>query len=382
MFGRISLVFAFLLLLISFACAIPSVPSGLSAEFRPEGVFISWEYEGAQGVSFKLYRGDIGGVPKVLAVTTEKSFLDSTVVPGKEYEYSLVSFDETGESPEVGFTITNPRVEEKPFSISLVKPKQKIFSFGEEVEFIVKVESLQFGELENLSAVLVNQHSGTAKAFNFVSSRNEFVLLEKLPEAEEGGSEGFSMNYSIQVSANFEGAEFSESETYVLTLVPVKELDLGMLAQNLFAVFGPTFLFLMVASTIAFGGWKYSLQRKARADVLKLELLEIEKERHLWRHEVFKRRITPEQFREKEATLQSKKSAVEQKLGKRGGKMPLPKNPFQGFSLVEVREIVRLVKTIRKPEKGLTEDALRAKLVGLGKSERVAKKVAQLVFRK
>ena len=382
MFGRVSLVLAFLLLLASFACAIPEVPSGLSAEFRPGGIFISWEHEAVQGVSFKLYRGDIGGVPKVLAVTTDKSFLDSTVVAGKEYEYSLVALDESGESPEVGFTITNPGVEEKPFSISLVEPKQQSFSFGEEVEFVVKVESRQFGKLENLRAILVNQHTGEAKEFNFVSSRNEFVLLEKLPEAGEGGSEGFSMNYTIQVSANFEDVEFSESKNYVLTLVPLRELDLGRLVQNLFVVFGPTFLFLMVASTIAFGGWKFWLQRKARADVLKLDLLEVEKERHLWRREVFKRRITPEQFREKEATLQSKRAAIEQKLGKRGGKMPLPKNPFQGFSMVEVREIMRLVKTIRKPKKGLTEDALRAKLVGLGKSERVAKKVAQLVFRK
>jgi hypothetical protein len=382
MFARIFPVLTFLLLLAASTCAVPSVPSGLSAEFRPEGIFISWEHGGGQDVSFRVYRSLIGEQPSVLAVTKEKSFLDSTIVAGKEYQYALTAFDEIGESSEVGFTITNPGLEEKPFTISLVEPKDKVFSFGEEVEFVVMVESQKFEELQNLRAILVNQRSGSAKAFSFDSARKEFTLVEKLPEAEPGSEEGFSVNYSIQVSAGFEGSEFSESEIYVLTMVPVKELDLWQLSINLLAVFAPVFFVLILVFTLAFIGWLWWVKRKARREILKLELLELEKERHLWRHEAFKRKITPEQFREKEATLQSKRAAIEQKLGRRKGKVPKPRNTFQGYSLAEVREIMRLVKTIRRPAKGQTEDLLRAKLVGIGKTERVAKKAAQLVFRK
>ena len=124
------------------------------------------------------------------------------------------------------------------------------------------------------------------------------------------------------------------------------------------------------------------MQRKTVRDRLKLKLLEIEKERHLWKHEVFKRKITSDQFREKESELQSKQAAVEEKLGRKKEQINLKVNTFQGFSMDEVREIMMLVKTIKRPEKGQTEDALRAKLVGLRKSEKIAKKVAGLVFEK
>lgn len=382
MLWRISAVLALLVLLASFAYAVPGTPSGLSAEFRPEGLFISWQHAGGQDVSFRVYRGPIGGQPKVVAVTKEKSFLDSTVEAGQEYEYSITAFDTTGESLGAGFTVTNPAAEEKPFTISLVEPKKKTFGFGEEIEFVVKVESQRFDELQNLGAVLVNQELGTARDFSFDSKRKAFILLEKLPEAKQGSNEGFSTTYSIQVSASLAGEQFSESLSYILTLVPVKELDSWQLALNILAVFGLPFLLLMLASTVAFVGWRWSLQRKVERDRLKLELLEIEKERHLWKHEVFKRRITAEQFREKESELQSRQAAVEEKLGRHKEQSHLKVNTFRGFSTAEVREITMLVKAIKRPGRGQTEDSLRARLVGLGKNEKIAKKVAKLVFEK
>jgi len=392
MFLRISVVLALLVLLASSAFAVVDLssdagaglemPLGLSAEFRSDGIFISWQHAGGQDVSFKVYRGLIGNPSKVIAVTNEKSFFDSTAEAGQEYEYSITAFDATDESIGAGFTITNPVAEEKPFVISLVEPKNKTFAFGEEIEFVVKVESQRFDELQNLEVVLINQELGTTRAFSFDSERKEFVLLEKLPEAKQGRNEGFSTAYSILASASLEGEQFSELETYVLTLVPVKELDSAQFALNILAVFGLPFLLLMLASTVAFVGWRWSLQRKTVRDRLKLELLEIEKERHLWKYEVFRRKITSDQFREKESELQSKQAVVEGKLGRRVEKTDLNVNTFQGFSTAEVREIMMLVKTIKKPKKGQTEDSLRARLVGLGRSEKVAKKVARLVFEK
>ena len=56
-------------------------------------------------------------------------------------------------------------------------------------------------------------------------------------------------------------------------------------------------------------------------------------------------------------------------------------NPFEGFSPIEAEEVMRLVKSIGKPKKGETEEGLRARLVGLGRSEKIAKKTARLVFK-
>jgi len=371
-----------LLLLSLQAMASPDPPTALSAEFVGyNSVKISWAHPGGQGVSFKVYKGSSPETASPIATVSENSFVDSGVSSNQEYVYFVTASDSSGESKAVQSVSVSP-VErpDKPFSITLLSPEKQAFGFGEEVEFVIGIESPFFEELENLNAVLVNEDFAINQAFSLDQANKTFVLSTTLPEPQQ--EEGFSTTYTIRVNAIVNGQEFSESESYALALVPLKAPDTFQLALNILAVIGPPFLLLMLVSTVVFIGWRWLLQRKAGRDLLNLELLEIQKERILWKHETFKRKITPEQFREKEGFLQSRQIAVEEKLGVRKEKSHLKRNIFEGYSPAEINEIMRLVKTMKKPGKGMTQDSLRARLVGLGRSEKIAKKVAELAFRK
>jgi len=372
---RIALVFAALLLFASLAFALPDAPKNISASFVGlNSVRIEWQHPSGSGVSFNIYRD-----ASLKATVSQKFFVDSSISATERYVYFVTAVDSTGES-ERSDSVTVEPAQEKPFGIALVSPQKRAFGFGEEVEFVVAVDSNNFGELQDLQAFLINQDFGIKRAMAFDSERKAFVLSEKLPEG--GKPEGFSTIYTIKVSAIFSGESFQEIQSYVLVLVPVKELDIAQLAQNIFGLFSMPFLLLMVASTVAFVFWRWAVVRKAQRDMLRLELLELHKEHVLWKHEVFKRHITPEQFREKEGELQGKQAAIEEKLGMKIEKGVPRQNPFEGFAPEEAEETMLLVKSIGKPKPGETIDSLRARLVGIGKSEKVAKKVAELVFRK
>jgi len=132
-------------------------------------------------------------------------------------------------------------------------------SSGEEVEFVVKIESERLEELQDLKAVLVSQKLGLNQEMAFDSVKKVFILTTTMPEPQP---EGFSADYRVLVSASLGEEEFSETVNAQLTLIPVKEIDTGQLAQNIWDLIGLPLLLLMAASTIAFVGWRWSLQRK------------------------------------------------------------------------------------------------------------------------
>ena len=377
---RILLVFAAVFLLAAGVFAEPEAPKSLNAAFVPEenAVFISWQHPGGTGVSFKVFRGSRPEIAEVIATVEETSFLDREVAEGRDYAYYVVAVDSTGETRSLDWVSINAWGT-VPFSIAVVEPSQNTYPAGETIEFVVRIESKFFDDLEGLRVVLVNAEFGVNEVFSSGSEKGSFVLSTVLPTAQE--FEGLSTTYSIGATATFEGEQYRETKPVSLLITPVQEIDVGQLAANIWGLVGIPFIFLMFVSTVVFVGWKWFLHRKAERDRLKQEELGIQKEREIWRHEVFKRKITPEQFREKEGELQGRLAAVEEKLGVKVERGRRRVNPFQGFSPAEIEEVMRLVKSIGKPRKGETKGSLRARLVGLRRSEKIAKKVSELVFR-
>ena len=381
---QILLIFVFVVLLASIASAIPAPVTNMNGEFVGfNSVKITWDHEGG-ATSFKIYRGLNLDNLQNIGTATEHSYIDQSINLDDEYIYFVTAIDSSGESnaPLYALTITPTARPDKPFTTTMVSPEKRAFSFGEQVDFIVRVSSAFFGELENLEAVLINEDYGIEKPMIFDTSKNIFTLSETLPSSES--DEGFSTTYLIRVSGDLGGETFLESEAYVFTLVPesiyVPENFGALVAETLF-VFGPFFVLLTVALIIGFMGWKYYLKKRSQKDSLNLELVEVLKERSVWKYDMLKRRITPQQYAEKERELQGKQNALETKLGHKRKGIKISKNPFAGYTRSEIEEIGRLVKTMGAQKRQMTKDSMRAWLVGRGRSEKIAKKVAEMIYR-
>lgn len=377
---RTPLVFAAVFLLAAGVFAEPEAPTSLNGAFVPEenAIFISWRHPGGEGVSFEVFRGSRPETATVIATVEEINFWDREVAEDKDYAYYVVAVDTTGKTRSLDW-LSVKTWGTVPFSIAVVEPSQNAYPAGETIDFVVRIESMFFDDLEDVRVVLVNAEFGVNEVFSPGPEKGTFVVSTLLPRAQE--FEGLSTTYSIGATATFEGEQYLETKPVSLLITPVQEIDVGQLAANIWGLGGPAFIFLMIISTVIFVGWKWFLHKKAEKDRLKQEELGIQKEREIWKHEVFKRKITPEQFREKEGELQGKLAAVEEKLGVKVERGKKRVNPFQGFSPPEAEEVMRLVKSIGKPKKNETKESLRARLVGLGRTEKIAKKVSELVFR-
>jgi len=376
-------IFVFVVLMASIAYAVPVPVTNMNGEFVGfNSVKITWDHEGG-ATSFKIYRGLNLDTLQNIGTATEQSYIDQSIDLDTEHIYFVTAVDSSGESnaPLYALTITPTARPDKPFTIIMVSPEKRVFSFGEQVDFVVEVSSPFFGELEDFEAVLINEDYGIEKPMVFDASKNSFTLSETLPFSESG--EGFSTTYLIRVSGVLGGETFLESEAYVFTLVPesiyVPENFGAFVAETLF-IFGPFFVLLAVALIIAFGGWKYYLKKRTQKDALNLELVEILKERSVWKYDMLKRRITPQQYAEKERELQGKQNAVLAKLGHARKGVAISKNPFAGYTRSEIEEIGRLAKTMSIQRRQMTKDGMRAWLVGRGRSEKIAKKVAELLY--
>lgn len=363
-----------LVLLSALAFAVPASPTGLQAGFEPNGIGMSWSHESAGSVGFRIYRSESeNSTPALIATVHKTSFLDTGTLHEKEYWYYITAFDASGESISVKFSVTNPVLVDKPFSVTLVSPKENSFTSGQVVEFVVKVDSNYFDEIQNLRAVLVNEALGTSKEFEFDAEKKLFTVSEEIPYSDAQSS--FSTAYKILATGTFRGEEYSEPLLGVFTIAPViMQIDYF----SFFVWITPIFVMLFIGGL----SFRRYLQNKARSDVLELELLEVEKERIVWKTSYFKRQITPEQYREKESELMGKENAIEQKLGRKVQRGVERVNPFEGFAPNEAEEVIMLVRSLGKPKKHDTPESLRARLVGLGRSDKVAKKVVNLVFKK
>ncbi len=376
-------IFVCLVLMASFALAVPEPVTNLNGEFVGfNSVKITWGHEGG-ATSFKIYRGEIITEMLNIGSSTEKSYLDQGIDLVKEHLYYVTAVDSSGESNALMYvTITPTERPDKPFTTVLVSPEKKVFTFGEQVEFIVEVSSPFFGELGGLEAFLINEDSGIEKPMVFDSGKNIFTLSETLPSSES--EEGFSTTYLIRVSGVLGSETFSESETYVFTLVPESiyvPFDVGAFVMSFFLFFAPIIVLLVVASLITLVGWKYYLKKRTQKDALNLELVEVLKERSVWKYDMLKRRITSQQYAEKERELQGKQNVLEAKLGHAKKGIKISKNPFAGYSRSEIEDIGRIVKTIGVQRRQFTKSEMRAWLVGRGKKEKIAKKVVELLYK-
>ena len=377
-------IFACLVLMASMVWAVPDPVTNMAGEFVGfNSVKISWDHDGG-ATSFKIYRGLNLDTLQNIGTATEYSYTDQSINLDQEYIYFVTAVDSSGESnaPLYALTITPTARPDKPFTTTMVSPEKRVFSFGEQVDFVVEVSSPFFGELEGLEAVLINEDYGVEKQMVFDAVKNSFTLSETLPSSES--EEGFSTTYLIRVSGVLGGETFLESEAYVFTLIPesiyVPE-NFGAFISETLLVFGPFFVLLAIALIVGFMGWKYYLKKRTQKDALNLELVEILKERSVWKYDMLKRRITPQQYAEKERELQGKQNVLETKLGHKRKGIKIGKNPFAGYSRSEIEEIGRLVKTMGVQKRQMTKDEMRAWLVGRGKKEKIAKKVAEMIYR-
>jgi len=366
-----------LVFLVSLCWALPEAPKNMSGQVVSDGFLLSWEHPGGEDVYFHVYRGETKADAELIASTSEKIFLDQGFEEGNAYVYFVSALDEDGET----LPLTSVDVAANPFVINLIEPSGTSFKAGQNVDFIVEIESDRFEELMGLKVVLINESLGLREDFLFNSGDKRFYLTTKLPEMEEFG-QGLATTYIIEASADIGEDRFIQRNPTNFLIAPDSNLNLWQLALNFLTLFGPIFLLLFVAATITRVWWKWSLKHKARMDELRLDLLELHKQRKIWKDELFKRRITPAQFKEKEAALQGQIAAIEEKLGKQPEKGKARPDPFQGYSPAEAKEVMLIVRSKGKPGKGETQDSFRARLVGLGRAEKVAKKAAELVFRK
>ncbi len=360
----------------------PLAPSNVRANAVEDqlAVEISWDYDG-QGMLFNVYRGTDFNDAEVIASVEEHSFVDRSVEAEVEYFYFVTTFDGNEESlPSIGFTII---LQERPlppvselFYLTLVKPKGKVFYFGDTVKLVLQIGSTRLDELRNPKAMIVSEELNLRQDFEFDSEKMQFFLNLQMPEEPEFEASTTTYTYEVFATAELEGEELVDVFAFDISLKPPASLLFTGLEWLQFP------LLAMVLVTVALIGWKWIIKKRLERERLELERLGILKERMIWKQEAFKRKISPEQFKEKDAELQGKQLTIEEKLGlRKPGEKGKP-NPFQGYKPREIKQIYRLVNAIRKPKRGMDKDRFRAWLVGRGKSERVAKKVAELIYKK
>jgi hypothetical protein len=381
---RVFAFLAFFVLLVCTAFAVPAAVTGLGGEFVGYGAIrVSWDHEGG-AASYRVYRGEDLQTVALIATVTEKYYVDSTIAFGKEYLYYVTAVDSSGEgnAPLYALTVRQTERPDKPFTIKLVSPQKNTFFFGESVEFVVSVSSPYFADLKNLRAVLVNDEFGIEKEMPFDPENNSFSIRETLPSSENG--EGFSTEYIVRVTGIMGEETFSGLESYSITIMPDQSYvpeEFGASAASLLLALIPIFLVLAIALLVAFVSWKYYLKRRAEKDLLMLELVGVLRERAVWKYDMLKRRVSTEQYAEKERELQGRQSALEARLGRKKRGLRISENPFAGFSRDEIEEIGQLVKAMGPQKRQMSMDEMRAWIVGRGNSEKVAKKAVEFIYK-
>jgi len=383
MVQRLVLFLAAFLLVFGSVAAAPPPPTGIMAEFAEGGVKVSWQHSGGEGVSFNVYRGSSAEDAKALASVSETFFVDKTTVGGQKYVYFVTAVDASGESEALGSVSITPLAEnEKAFTITVLEPSEATVdvSAAEKVDFVVRLESERFSELQDLKAVLVNDELGLRQDFGFDAGKRLFTASVELPARE--GEEAFQTTYRVQVSALLEGKPFSESTEVSLTFFTKTEFQEDVFAKNIVGLAAGFAVLFIVASSIILFWRKWGLQKKAEFDRQWLELNEVLMEREICRQDYYKRNITGEEWGARDRELQSKQGELEKRLGiehKEDKKAP---NPYFGFSPSEIAEVKRLARAVGKPAKDQTPESLKRQLLYGGRKEKIVDRVIELVFKK
>jgi len=236
--SRLFLAFIALVLVSASVFSAPLAPTGIMGELSGGGVKISWQHNGGEGTSFNVYRGTSIEDMQMIATVSENFFVDKGTVAGQEYTYFVTAFDASGESEAKGSIAVVPiEQHEKPFTVTLLEPAEKSFQLGlnKRLEFVLRLESNRFEDLQNLKAVLVNGDFGLQEEFVFDIEKKLFALVIDVPEKE--AFEVLQTTYLIQVTATVNGEQVSESMEVNMAFIPKTEVDFTTIIQLVVLLF-------------------------------------------------------------------------------------------------------------------------------------------------
>ena len=198
------------------------------------------------------------------------------------------------------------------------------------------------------------------------------------------GTETGNVSYEVKATAHVAGEFFTETETFDLNLVQGRTQPSGpsieALVGTILTLILPPLIFLSFAGAIVFAVKKFLKKKEEEHDLLELQLVDVLKERAVWKHDMLNNFASKEQYTEKEHELQLKQEKLEDLLGLKKKGIEISANPFAGFDREQMEEIGRLVKAMGPQKRELSQKAMLKWIVGRGSSERVAKKVVQLIY--
>ncbi len=377
---RFALFFGALLLLAMAVFALPLPPGNIRVEDVSDGARVSWSYD-LNDFVFNVYRNTVDsfdGAERIASIR-EKSFVDKGVVPMVDYFYFVTAVDKAGEES----VPTKPVIGSERFNVTLVEPTKMTFSFGETIRLVFQVNSTKLSELQNLQAVLINKESGVVQQFEFDNATKRFSIEVKLPEQQQIETGTKNISFIIQASAELDGEP----------LYDLKGFDISLGTQVItpwnMASLMPSLLLLALCS-VGLISWKWLIWKRAKMDGLELQLREVFKERAIWQDDFMHRRVSEEMYKEKTRELRAHQLELERALGIGGKGIVVRANPLEGCTAGEIEEIMGIVRAIGVPRVGfvvvakrkMNKDQLRAYLIGLDKSEKVARKAAEMVFQR
>ena len=378
------------LLLFLFAAsanALPVSPGNIGIDGEENGIKISWEYQ-AEGFSFNVHRGNGFEDSGIIASVKETFFIDKNLETNREYFYFVTAVNSAGEEslPSNGYSVKwqgtkkpkQPVAGGEEFNVIVVEPQispgGQTLDFGETMNIVLRVNSTRFSELTDLNAILVNEALGLRKEFVFDAAGKTFSLAIKLPEEKEIKS--LPATYIIWASAFIGEQQFLDSKEIRVFFVPSKVVNIEPLVIDFAWIFIP----LALGSAVILVSFRTYTRKKAEKERIKLEFLEVAKERAVWKYDMFQSRVSQQQYLEKERELQGKQLAIEKRLGIGGKGITVRRNPFEGYKPDEIDEITGLVGFLAKNGKKMGKEGLMQWLIRNGKNERISKKVVELVF--
>jgi hypothetical protein len=370
----------FLLIFFSYVFALPLPPGNIRVEDVSDGARVSWSYD-LNDFVFNVYRNttdSFDGAERIASIR-EKYFVDEEVAQLVDYFYFVTAVDKAGEES----VPTKPVIGSERFNVTLVEPTKMTFSFGETIRLVFQVNSTKLGELQNLQAVLINKESGVVQQFEFDNATKRFSIAVRLPEQQQIETGTKNISFFIQASAELNGEP----------LYDLKGFDISLGTQVItpwnMASLMPGLLLLALCS-VGLISWKWLIRKRAKMDGLEMQLREVFKERAIWQDDFMHRRVSEEMYKEKVRELRAHQLELERERGIGGKGIVVRANPLEGCTAGEIEEIMGIVRAIGVPRVGfvvvskrkMNKDQLRAYLIGLDKSEKIARKAAEMVFQR
>ncbi|MDP2973889.1 MAG: hypothetical protein Q8N60_02460, partial [Candidatus Diapherotrites archaeon] len=345
-----------------------------------EGARVSWDYD-LNDFVFNVYRNNAYSFEgaELVASVRERYFVDEGVVPMVDFFYFVTAVDNAGEESRPKWSV----IGSERFFLIRIEPTKTTSSFGETIKLVFQVNSTKLSELENLRAVLINKDSGVVQQFEFDNTTKRLSITIKLPEEQQVETGTKNISYGILASAELDGEPLYDHQGFDISLGTqvITPWNMASLMPG---------LLLLAFCSVGLISWKWLIRKRAKMDGLEMQLREVFKERAIWQDDFMHRRVSEEMYKEKTRELRAHQLELERERGIGGKGIVVRANPLEGCTAGEIEEIMSIVRAIGVPRVGsvvvskrkMNKDQLRAYLVGLDKGEKVARKVAELVFQK